>query len=176
VKFSAELKVRGLPIIYVHREGQMHVGSRCRFNSGYRNNFVGGEQKLAIQVLPDAALHIGNRVALSNSTLVCAFRVTIDDDVFIGGGCHIYDTDFHSLKVRERISKENEQIRMAPIHIERQAFIGSHVVIVRGVTIGECSIVAAGSVVAQSIPARQLWGGAPAKFIRELTDEECDQL
>jgi acetyltransferase-like isoleucine patch superfamily enzyme len=174
VKFGAQLRVRGLPIIYIHRAGRMSIGSRCRFNSGYRNNFVGGEQRVAIQVLPGGCLTLGDGVAISNTTLVCANSISIEDDVFIGGGCHIYDTDFHSLEANERVSKLNERIKSGAIRIKKYAFIGAHSTILRGVDIGECSIVAAGSTVVKSIPDYELWGGTPAKFLRKLTTKEID--
>lgn len=175
VRFGPGLKVRGVPLIQVHRAGQLTIGANCRFNSGYHNNFVGGEQRFAIQVLPGGCLTLGDGAAVSNSTIVCANSITIEKNVFIGGGCHIYDTDFHSLILSERVGKVNEQIKKAPIKLKRGSFIGAHSTILRGVEIGECSIVAAGSVVVKSIPDHELWGGAPARFLRQLTPQEIEQ-
>ena len=47
-------------------------------------------------------------------------------------------------------------------------FIGTNAIILKGVSIGERSIVASGSIVTKSIPVDQVWGGNPAKFIRNL--------
>lgn len=162
------LKVRGVPLIHVHRDGRLTIGANCRFNSGYRNNFVGGEQRVAMQVLPGGFLTLGDGVAISNTTLVCANSIKIEDDVFIGGGCHIYDTDFHSLDREQRTSKSNEVIKTAPIIIKSGAFIGSHSTLLKGVEIGRNAVVASGSVVSRSIPDNQIWGGVPASFIKEL--------
>lgn len=46
--------------------------------------------------------------------------------------------------------------------------IGAHSIILKGVTIGNNAVVAAGSVVSRSIPANELWGGNPAKFIKKI--------
>ena len=61
---------------------------------------------------------------------------------------------------------DSAHISKAPVIIKSHAFIGAHCIICKGVTIGECSMVAAGSVVVKDIPERQLWGGNPAKFIK----------
>lgn len=172
VKFGARVRIRGFPVIYIHREGRMTIGSRCRFNSGYRNNFVGGEQRVAMQVLPGGCLTLGDGVAISNTTLVCANSIKIEDDVFIGGGCHIYDTDFHSLDREQRTHKNNEVIKTAPICIKSGAFIGSHSTLLKGVEIGHNAVVASGSVVSRSIPDNQIWGGVPASFIKNLPPSE----
>lgn len=52
--------------------------------------------------------------------------------------------------------------------IEDNVFIGARCIILKGVTIGENSIVGAGSVVTKSIPANEIWAGNPAKFIRKI--------
>ena len=47
-------------------------------------------------------------------------------------------------------------------------FIGTRSIIYKGVNIGDCSRIAAGSVVINDIPADEVWGGNPAKFIRKI--------
>lgn len=58
--------------------------------------------------------------------------------------------------------------KMAKVTIEHDAFIGAGCIILKGVTIGACSIVGAGSVVTKNVPANQIWAGNPAKFIRNI--------
>ena len=55
-----------------------------------------------------------------------------------------------------------------PVVIEHDAFIGAGSIILSGVTIGANSVVAAGSVVSRSIPANEIWGGNPARFIKKV--------
>ena len=55
-----------------------------------------------------------------------------------------------------------------PVIIGNNVFIGMDSLILKGVTIGDYAIVAARSVVTKSIPAGEVWGGNPAKFIRKI--------
>jgi acetyltransferase-like isoleucine patch superfamily enzyme len=59
--------------------------------------------------------------------------------------------------------------KMDSIKIGNNVFIGAHSTILKGVTIGENAIVGACSVVTKSIPANQIWGGNPARFIKHTT-------
>ncbi|WP_103192495.1 acyltransferase [Formosa algae] len=49
--------------------------------------------------------------------------------------------------------------------------MGASSIILKGVTIGENSIIGAGSVVTKSVPCNEIWGGNPAKFIRKIDEE-----
>ena len=49
-------------------------------------------------------------------------------------------------------------------------FIGTSCIIGKGVTIGENSVIAAGSVVVKNVPSNEIWGGNPAKFIRKINE------
>ena len=81
----------------------------------------------------------------------------------------MFTTDFHSLDSIIRASSEDQKHKIcAPVVIEHNVFIGARCIILKGVTIGENSIVGAGSVVTKSIPANEIWAGNPAKFIRKI--------
>lgn len=59
----------------------------------------------------------------------------------------------------------------APVRIEDYAWVSSHSVLLPGVTVGEGAVVAAGAVVAKSVPAYTLVGGNPARHIRDRTTD-----
>ena len=115
-------------------------------------------------------LQIGENVRMSGTTIVCQDRITIGDNVMIGGNSVIYDTDFHSLDPvkRNRIPEDRSEAKTAAVIIKEGAFIGGHSTILKGAVIGEHSVVGACSVVTGKIPAREIWAGNPAKFIRAL--------
>jgi acetyltransferase-like isoleucine patch superfamily enzyme len=84
-----------------------------------------------------------------------------------GGDCKIYDTDFHSLNFEKRNRLPDNDVRSGAVNIKYGAFIGTGAIILKGVTVGEKSIIGAGSVVACDIPDNEIWAGNPARFIRK---------
>ena len=155
-----------MTVIRIKNEGVIDIGKNFIGNSGKRYNPIGGDINLSLIVHKNATLSIGNDVGISNSTIVCANRIDIHDNVFIGGSCKIWDTDFHSLDPIAR--KEGREIRTSPIKISKNVFIGGSSIILKGVAIGENSVIAAGSVLSKDVPSNQVWGGNPAKYIKNL--------
>jgi len=122
-----------------------------------------------IIVSKDANLSIGDFSGISNTVIYTKQSITIGNHVNIGAGCLIIDSNFHSTDWNLRFdrTKDVQNAKNAPIEIKDLAFIGARSIICKGVTIGEHSIIAAGSVVACSVPDNELWGGVPAKFIKK---------
>ena len=167
-----KVKYKNLPIVkgylFLRCNGEFHIGQNLILNSNLRSNPIGGDESCKFIISKNAKLSIGNNVGISNSTIYCCKSIIIEDNVFIGGNTKIYDTDFHSLNFNKRISKNDDDIQTAPVKICRNTFIGGHSIILKGVTIGEFSIIGAGSVVTKEVPPNQVWGGNPAKFIKEI--------
>jgi acetyltransferase-like isoleucine patch superfamily enzyme len=110
-------------------------------------------------------LHIGRNVFINqNCTLYDLGGVEIADDVMIGPNVSII-TSGHPLDPSQRRSVTIGK----PIVIERNVWIAAGATIIGGVTIGENSIVAAGSVVTGNVPKNTLVGGNPAQPIRALS-------
>lgn len=160
-------KSYGIPYIHVSLKGNVSIGENFVLGNSIKNNATGITGRCKIDVRNNANLIIGNNVGITLTTITCFNQVRIDDNVKIGFGTHIMDTDFHSIDPAIR-STTDDDVKTAPIHIKRNAFIGAHCFIMKGVTIGENSIVGAGSVVTKSIPDNEIWGGNPAKFIRKV--------
>ena len=77
----------------------------------------------------------------------------------------------HSLDYQVRKNNRNDNVLSSEIRIKSGAFVGSRCIILKGVTIGEHSIIGAGSVVTKNIPNNEIWAGNPAKFIRSIQEE-----
>ena len=80
----------------------------------------------------------------------------------------IYDTDMHSVEFEYRVQTPDIHVKTAPVIIKEGAWIGGHSIVLKGVIIGEKSVIGAGSVVTRDIPDSELWAGNPAKFIKKL--------
>ncbi|MFN8353463.1 MAG: acyltransferase [Spirosomataceae bacterium] len=167
VKYST-FQIRGR--IYVeNHEGSLVIGPNFSANSGQDANPIGGDTILRLIVQnQQATLTIGHHVGISNSTIVCWDHIVIGNHVIIGGGCKIWDTNFHSLNPHIRMSGADDNILTKPVFIDDYVFVGGGVTILKGVHIGKHSVIAAGSVVYDDIPAGVLAGGNPCQIIRSL--------
>ena len=88
--------------------------------------------------------------------------IVIGDGTFIGHNTVLATLD-HDIDPDKR-----HLLHPAPIHIGNKVWIGAGVVITKGVTIGDNSIIAAGAVVTHDIPANVIAAGVPAKVIKEI--------
>lgn len=165
VVYGNRLQIRGL--IYVCGD-HIKLGCDVNINSGMRFNPIGGNNRTLIITHDDGTIEIGSRVGISNAALVARKRIVIEDDVMIGGGCCIYDNDFHSTGYKKRVSECDDDIVGESVCVKHGAFIGAHSIVLKGVTIGEYSVVGAGSVVTKSIPSGEIWAGNPARYIGKV--------
>lgn len=114
----------------------------------------------------NAEIVIGEGNAFSNNVAIVANeRITIGDQCRIGDQVAILDCDFHELDPGTR---NRSQGRTAPVEIGNNVWLGSRVMILKGVTIGDNSVVGAMSMVNRSIPPNCLAAGFPARVVRFL--------
>lgn len=166
IKMGPGARLNGRP--WIRNYGRIKIGKGFSCNSGSSYNPIGGDTICRFAVYENGDLSIGDRVGISNSTIVCQERVKIGDKVLIGGGCRIWDTDFHSQNPDTRTSSRDDDVKKAPVTIGNKVFIGGGSLILKSVSIGDNSIIAAGSVVTKNVPENEIWGGNPAKLIRKI--------
>lgn|GEM_PF-483661 len=131
---------------------------------------------------------IGDRTYIGGSSIICATEINIGSDILMAWGITIVDHDSHSTNWRLRaqdvkdwhdgllkdgfagaaLQKNWDVVPKAKVTIGDKVWVGFNVIILKGVTIGEGAVVAAGSVVTKDVPAWTLVGGNPAKVIKEL--------
>ena len=160
----------GIPYINISLKGKMKIGNHFVMNNRKYANMLGRTQSCSFSILPNAELIIGNNVGLSSTAIVCYNKIEIGNNVKIGANVVIYDTDFHSINPLDRLhqKKDKENTSIKPVRIEDNVFINAHSTILKGVVIGENSIIGACSVVTKSIPKNEIWAGNLAKFIKKL--------
>ena len=116
-----------------------------------------------------------------NLTVLDCGRVDVGDDVFIGPNCTLA-TPVHPMLSEERKAKMKEDgtkydLEYAkPIVLKNGVWLASNVVVCGGVTIGENSVIGAGSVVTRDIPSGVFAAGNPCRVIRPLTDADSVYL
>ncbi|MEX3760551.1 acyltransferase [Paraburkholderia phenoliruptrix] len=133
-------------------EGQVRLGNSCCFRSfRLRQHFT---------VLKDAVLEVGDDALFNDGIVLCAAKsIKIGNSVKIGDMVYIYDTHFHQVCPDEPLTE-------APVSIGNNVWIGANSMVLAGASIGDHSVIAAGSIVTGAIPARSLAAGTPARVIR----------
>lgn len=127
------------------------------------------EKEVTLWISPDSGanpkLTIGKRAFIGQNAYIGAYQpIAIGDNSLIGAysyiisANHVYEN--RSLPIRD------QGFSGAPILIEEDVWIGTHVVVLPGVTIGKGAIIAAGSVVNKNVPPYEIWGGTPAKYLK----------
>lgn len=166
VKIQGNVWFLGVPNL--RNLGQIQILEGARIISDSRN-IVGSEIKTTLQTGVGGNIVIGRKAAISNCHIIASDKIIIGDEVYIGGGVRIYDNDFHSSNALERINRP-DIIPSKAVRIMSRSFIGGHSLILKGVTIGECAVVGAGSVVTKDIGPHEVWAGNPAKLIKKLNE------
>ena len=171
IKYQKGMIARGFMKVLVTRRGRVTVGENFKVNSGFNHNIIGRQQKTIFWV--EGQLKIGDNVGMSSAAIICNNNIKIGDNVTIGGNTVIYDTDFHSLdpNIRSDKLRDKKAANFGKVIIGNHVFIGAHTTILKGVTIGENSVIGACSVVTKNIPKNEIWAGNPAKFIKALDFE-----
>lgn len=128
---------------------------------------------------PDGEIVIGNHNYIGEGTRIwAAEKIEIGNHVMIAHNCNIFDNDTHPVEYMERRMDSEEiiwgagrkkyaSLKSAPIIIEDDAWICAGATILRGITIGERSIVAAGAIVTKSVPPDTVVAGNPAKVVSD---------
>lgn len=168
VSYGKNLKIHGRIFCVSNRRDGIVIGDDVSINSSLSSNPIGGDSRTILFAKGNGTIRIGNNCGISNATIFSTESITIGDNVRIGGGTKIYDTDFHWLDLERRLHEEGGVTK--PVLIKDGAFVGAQVVILKGVTIGEKSVIGAGSVVTKSVPDGEIWGGNPAKLIRRISN------
>ena len=147
---------------------KLKIGDGTIFNAGIASDRAG------------SSVTIGQRSFIGDSLIVTASSVSIGDDVLISWGCTIVDHDSHALEWVDRRDdvakfrrgeKDWRHVTIRPVVIRNKAWIGFNVIILKGVTIGEGAVVAAGSVVTRDVPDYALVAGNPARVVRNVQHE-----
>lgn len=113
-----------------------------------------------------SCVEIGARTAISNNVSIIAMQsVRIGEGCQIGDGVTIFDSDFHEI---DPATRSRSAGLIAPVAIGDNVWLGSRVMVLKGVTIGNNTVVAAGSVVTRALPANVVAAGVPAKIIRTI--------
>lgn len=165
-EIEKKIKIKGF--VQIFNKGKLSISKNCKINSGQRFNPIGGDTITRFVIRKGGQILIKENVGISNSSFVSSSSIIIGENSIVGGGCKIWDTDFHSIYYSDRACKPEKNINTKPIIIGKNCFIGSSSIILKGVHIGDNAVVAAGSIVTKDVATNTIVGGSPAKFIKNI--------
>jgi acetyltransferase-like isoleucine patch superfamily enzyme len=120
------------------------IGAACEFLSSPASNLIGIDRPCMVSTLAEGAvIEIGSNCGFSGTVIGCAAKIVLGDNVKCGANTLITDNDWHPEDLRSGSP--------APVTIGSNVWLGCNVSVLKGVTIGENSIVGAGSVVTRDI-------------------------
>ena len=171
VKWNPTWKFYSRPWIIKSKGSRIDIGDGFVAVSTPARNVLCLIQRVFLRTwTPCSEIMIGNNVGVSGCTIASAKSIRIGNNVMIGSGALITDSDVHSLCAVERLCGGKGAIS-APIVIGDNVFIGARAIILKGVTIGAGAVVGAGAIVAKDVPEYSIVAGNPARVIRMLDRE-----
>ena len=175
-----KLRIKGIDVgryflscgsIYVSKfsGSTIRIGNNCRFMSKSWGNLIGLYHRCILSTGTRCAeLVIGDGCSFSGVSIRCFQQVVIRNNVRVGANVLIVDGDAHQNDPR---SNDNR-----PILIEDNVWIGTSVIVLKGVTIGKNSVIGAGSIVTKDIPANVVAAGNPCRVIKTLNEDIINKL
>lgn len=162
VDLSAQMDIRGrlrLNTNCFQENGRvtnlrMDAFSQLRVTGNF-DIFYGGD----VICFTEGILELGSGFCNSNLILRCTKRITIGDDVAISHNVTIMDSDAHDIL-------DGEHQKTKPVQIGNHVWIGTGAKILKGVTIGDGAVVAAGAVVVKDVPESCMVAGVPAEIVK----------
>lgn len=179
ITFSNGILSRTFKVHFFCRDSKakLSIGKNCILKNEIIFESVSGE------------VNIGEQVFINKNTRIMSVdRITIGNNVTISYGCTIYDHNSHSLSYKDRradislildsssldndISNKNwDTVEKKPVVIGNDVWIGFDAVILKGVTVGDGSIVAARAVVTKNVPPWSIVAGNPARVVKMIPAE-----
>lgn len=169
VKIGQNSVFIGIPEVTCKEGSKITIGSGGLFISRSFSTALGINHPIILRTLTsNSEIIIGNNVGISGGVICSSKKITIGDECMLGADVLIADTDFHSINPGHRKNIEHSHNTAREICLQNNVFIGTRTIILKGVTIGENSVIGAGSVVTSSIPSNVIAAGNPCRVIRKI--------
>lgn len=123
---------------------------------------------------PVVPITIGNNVQFGLKCFIDA-PISVGNNVLFAGNVHVIGKHDHDFSILGQTIWQGKRGEEKATIVEDDVWIGHGSILLGGITVGKGSIIAAGSVVTKDIPPCEIWGGNPAKFIKNRFSTEEDK-
>lgn len=156
----------GTPFFQRYAGSKIILKRNARLISNSWATALGINHRVVVRTLDSSAsIIVGEGTGISGGSFCAAKSIIIGRNCLFGANVTVVDTDFHNANPQKRSSPECSHTNAKPIVIEDNVFVGTNSIVLKGVTIGQNSVIGAGSVVTKSIPANVIAAGNPCRVI-----------
>lgn len=169
IQIGRNLLILGkMPIIKAPKNGRIIIGDNVTLNSDFKNSNTSLTTKVKFVTGYNGIIKVGNNCDLNGTCFVAYEEIEIGNFCQFASSSIISDTDFHPIDSESRMKQMRgesfsfDSVRKEKIVIGNNVWVGWGAIILKGVKIGDNSIVAAGAVVVNDVPANVIVAGNPA--------------
>jgi maltose O-acetyltransferase len=130
------------------------------------NAWAHAEPNVFITYRPESEIRVGPNTRLNGAGLMAARGIEIGANCILGSAV-LLDTDFHSVDVDRRVNPD-AHVRTRPIRLANNVWVGGQAAILKGVQVGENSVIGFRAVVIDDVPPNVVVAGNPARIVRRL--------
>lgn len=168
INHGSNCTIHGRLRIKLFNTAKVSIGKNFYCSSGRMINALACNKQGCIYATEHAEVLIGDNCGMSSPIIWCHRKITIGNNVKLGANVTLLDTDAHNLDYLKRRDCNSDYGIDKEISIGNDVLIGLNSIVLKGVKIGDRSIIGAGSVVTSSIPSDCIAAGNPAKIIRRI--------
>jgi acetyltransferase-like isoleucine patch superfamily enzyme len=154
-------------VFYTEVGSIISFGNNCVVRSDLDSNLIGGNRRCIFSTHdPAARITIGNNCSFTGVTIGAKSSIVLGNNVLVGANSTITDFDWHSMDPTDRDNRD--KIASKSVFIEDNVWIGANVIVLKGVRIGENTVIGSGSIVTRDMPSNAVCAGNPCRVIRML--------
>ena len=169
IRTGQNIKCWGRMLISKSPLSSITIGNSCVLVSSKLRATIAIFSPVKISAYNKSVIIIGDKVSMNGTCITCrSTSVQIGDNTMIASNVIIVDSDFHAPWPPEDRTHNMGYERDSSVKIGENVWLGMNTIVLKGVSIGDNSIITAGSVVVENIPANVVAGGVPARVIKSL--------
>jgi acetyltransferase-like isoleucine patch superfamily enzyme len=167
VNLGPGCRFHGRPYFRRYPGSRVTFGGNCTFLSSPNANLIGVNRPCLVSTMaPEAEIRVGKDCGFSGTVIAAFQQIILGQNVICGANTLITDSNWHP--------EDSRSGYPAPVIIEDNVWLGVNATVLKGVRIGENSVIGASSVVTRDIPANVIAAGNPCKSIRLLEPGALD--
>jgi acetyltransferase-like isoleucine patch superfamily enzyme len=167
VSFHSDILFKGYPLLQLEKGTTLKIGKNVSFTSRNRGYHLNLQSPMKLMLdKKGAEIIIGDNTRIVGTCIHAQESIRIGNNCLIAGNCQIVDSSGHELSFDNVKNRIKTLGKTRPIVIHDNVWIGANTFVLPGVTIGEGSVIGAGSIVVTDIPPYSIARGNPAVVIK----------